>query len=140
MNILNVIQATEMSFRLMDVVFIGSGLLTIAGLYWKQVNNSSKADVRMSQIETNANANEKQLKEDLLNAKNSRKSIRKESIEGDKETLKIANARIDIVKGDLKEQAESNKIEFKEINEKLGLVSGDTSEIKGMLTNFLNKQ
>ncbi len=140
MTLLNVVQATEMSFRLMDVVFIGSGLLTIAGLYWKQVNNSSKADTRMSQIETNAKAGEKQLKEDLLNNKNSRKSIRKESIEGDKETLSIANGRIDIVKSDLKEQAESSKQEFKEINQKLGLVSGDTSEIKGMLTNLLNKQ
>lgn len=140
MTLLNVVQATEMSFRLMDVVFIGSGLLTIAGLYWKQVNNSSKADTRMNQIETNAKAGEKQLKEDLLNNKNSRKSIRKESIEGDKETLSIANGRIDIVKSDLKEQAESSKQEFKEINQKLGLVSGDTSEIKGMLTNLLNKQ
>ena len=127
MTLLNVVQATEMSFRLMDVVFIGSGLLTIAGLYWKQVNNSSKADTRMNQIETNAKAGEKQLKEDLLNNKNSRKSIRKESIEGDKETLSIANGRIDIVKSDLKEQAESSKQEFKEINQKLGLVSGDTS-------------
>lgn len=140
MNLLNVVQATEMSFRLMDVVFIGSGLLTIAALYWKQVNNSSKTDVRMTQIETNSKANEDKLKEDLLNNKNSRKSIRKESIDGDKETLKIANGRIDIVKKDIKDQAESNKQEFKEINEKLGTVSGDTSEIKGMLTNLLNRK
>lgn len=70
---------------------------------------------------------------ELLNAKNSRKSLRKEAIEADKEMQEVSNKRIDIVKKDLKELEMNTKNEFKEINEKLGAVVLSNGKIEGIL-------
>jgi hypothetical protein len=77
---------------------------------------------------------EQLMKLELLNGKNSRKSIRKEVAEADKEVQDQSNKRIDIVKGDLKEFELNTKNEFKEINEKLGAVVLSNGKIEGMLT------
>lgn len=132
-------EAMNLTFRTMDVVYITGGVLTLAGIYWKLMNVSSTHKSEIDQLEKDFEAYQKSASEEALNAKNSRKSIRKESVELCDKNLMIANERINIVKEDLKELSKNTQTEFKEINQKLGVVSVDTAEIKGMLQNLLNK-
>ena len=131
-------EAMNLTFRTMDVIYIVGGVLTLAGLYWKLISISTTHKKEIDQLEKEFEAYQKTASEEILNAKNSRKSIRKESVELCDKNLMIANERINIVKEDLKEANKENQREFKEINQKLGTVSVDIGEIKGMIQNLLN--
>lgn len=128
MMLFDIQPAMDLTFSLKDVIYIAVLLISVVGGWF-----TLKFAISLLKQKIEA------LEEDILNAKNSRKGIKKQLVEGDKEVLKIVNGRIDIVKNDLKEQVQSNKQEFKEINKALVKVSADTGEIKGMLANFLNK-
>lgn len=124
----------DLVFNLGDLITLGGLLVSIVGGWFKMKNDKDKIMLKIEALEVARKDADVKYKEEILAAKNSRHSIRRESHEGDKEVIELMNKRVDKLQAELKEDRENNKKEFKEINEKLGRISGDLGEIKGLLT------
>lgn len=115
-------EATEMSFRLMDVIYIigavGGGL----AFYWKMVMNDKARKSENAQLKIDIEKNE---------------STMKESIEKNESTMfkKFSNVHARMDKNE-----EKNKGEFDTINKELSSVNTGIASINGKLDILISQK
>jgi len=123
----------DVVFGVKDLVTIGGGVVATVTAYL-----TLKFELK-AHIETYGNQI-KSLKEDLMNAKNGRRAIEKNSIELLKEKDATIQKRIDKTQDKLEKEIEKNAEEFKQINSSISGIKVDTMEIKGMMQTLLAKK
>jgi len=136
LQLLQVSGMNDVTFTFGDLITIGGGaiatLTAFLKLQYDQRADSKATIVRFETMDKEMKGEFASLKESLIDAKTKKNSMRAELngvIEKKDETT---HKRIDAVRNDLKDYTNKTDQEFKELNAGL-------SEIKGMLTQILNK-
>lgn len=120
------------TFTLKDLIYIC--VILVGGVSAFVTLKISVKGVKEKQLEDSKNH-----KEDLVNTTNGRRAVKKELKELIREKDDTIHKRVDKTQKDMRSYQDKTDVEFKSINDKLSEVKSETSEIKGMLTQLVNK-
>ncbi len=126
----------DVTFTFGDLITIGGGtvatLTTFLKLQYDQRAEAKATIVRFETLEKELSKELDTIKEVLMETKVKKNAMRAELNEVIEKKDAITHKRIDAVRDDLKDYSNKTDIEFKELN-------NGVSEIKGMLTQLLNR-
>jgi predicted nucleic acid-binding Zn-ribbon protein len=124
--------AKDISFGLFEIATVVGWAISICTLYFTLKYNIKENAKSIETLTRENKANINVLKEKLIDVKIKKEALKAEfSLEIEKKD-KLTHKRIDAIRTDFKEHQVSSNSEFKMLNRNM-------SEIKGMLTQILNR-
>jgi len=119
----------EIHINIKDVIYIIGFIVTLLTAWFKLKHDNDRQTEKIKELSVRADRYYNECKEEFMNAKNGRVSIRRD---------------IDTRMEKLNEVIQSNKdlvnSEMKEMSTAINKVKSDTAEIKGMISTLLNKK
>jgi len=119
----------DIHFTGKDVAYIVSFLVTLLTAWFKLKHDNDRQTDKIKALEIKMNSCFSESKEEIMNARNGRTSIRKD--------FDVKLEKIDKEKKTTKQEFSN---EIKVVNSAISEVKSDTAEIKGMLNTLLNKK
>ncbi len=126
---LNVTTPDDLHVNVKDVVYIVGILVTLLTAWFKLKHDNDRQTEKIKELSIRADRYYNECKEEFMNAKNGRVSIRRD-----------VDDKIKTVQGEVNKNRETFSTEITNINNSLTAVKTDTAEIKGMISTLLNKK
>ena len=126
---LNVTTPDDLHVNLKDVIYIVGILVTLLTAWFKLKHDNDRQTEKIAELSNRADRYYNECKEEFMNAKNGRVSIRRD-----------VDDKIKTVQGEVNKNRETFSTEITNINNSLTAVKTDTAEIKGMISTLLNKK
>ena len=120
---------TDMHVNLKDVIYIGGILVTLLTAWFKLKHDNDKQTEKIKNLNVIAEKYYRDCKEEFMNAKNGRISIRRDVDTRMEKLNEVIQSNKDIVNSEMKEMSTA-----------INTVKSDTAEIKGMISTLLNKK
>ena len=119
----------DLHINVKDVVYFGGILVTLLTAWFKLKHENDKQTDKIKDLSATAERYYKECKEEFMNAKNGRVSIRRDIDE-----------RIGKINDTIQANRDAVNVEIKDMTASLNKVKSDTAEIKGMISTLLNKK
>ena len=120
---------TDVHMNIKDVVYVSGILITLLTAWFKLKHDNDKQTDKIKDLDKRAEKYYNDCKEEFMNAKNGRVSIRRD-VEDKTQRLE----------DDIKANKDNVNSELKEMTQSINKVKSDTAEIKGMISTLLNKK
>lgn len=120
---------TDVHFTGKDVAYIISFLVTLLTAWFKLKHDNELQTAKIEELSNRAEKYYNECKEEFLNAKNGRISIRKDF-----------GRKLENLDTEMKQNKENFNNDIKQMNSQISEIKSDTAEIKGMLNTLLNKK
>lgn len=120
---------TDVHMNIKDVVYVSGILITLLTAWFKLKHDNDKQTDKIKDLDKRAEKYYNDCKEEFMNAKNGRISIRRD-VEDKTQRLE----------DDIKANKDNVNSELKEMTQSINKVKSDTAEIKGMISTLLNKK
>lgn len=126
---LNVTTPDDLHVNLKDVVYIVGILVTLLTAWFKLKHDNDRQTEKIKELSIRADRYYNECKEEFMNAKNGRVSIRRD-----------VDDKVKAVQSEVTKNRETFSTEITNIHTSLTAVKTDTAEIKGMISTLLNKK
>ncbi len=126
---LNVTTPDDLHVNVKDVVYIVGILVTLLTAWFKLKHDNDRQTEKIKELSIRADRYYNECKEEFMNAKNGRVSIRRD-----------VDDKVKAVQNEVTKNRETFSTEITNINNSLTAVKTDTAEIKGMISTLLNKK
>ena len=118
----------DVHFTFKDVAYIVSFLVTLLTAWFKLKHDNERQNDKLASINEKIESCFSDSKEEIMNAKNGRISIRKDF-----------DRKLERVNDEIKTNKENFTNQMAAMNQAISDVKTDTAEIKGMIGNLLNQ-
>ena len=118
----------DVHFTFNDVAYIVSFLVTLLTAWFKLKHDNERQNDKLASINEKIESCFSDSKEEIMNAKNGRISIRKDF-----------DRKLERVGDEIKTNKENFTNQMAAMNQAISDVKTDTAEIKGMISNLLNQ-
>ena len=119
----------DLHINVKDVVYFGGILVTLLTAWFKLKHDNDKQTDKIKDLSATAERYYQECKEEFMNAKNGRVSIRRD-----------IDDRIGKSNDTIQANRDAVNVEIKDMTASLNKVKSDTAEIKGMISTLLNKK
>ena len=119
----------DLHINVKDVVYFGGILVTLLTAWFKLKHDNDKQTDKIKDLSATAERYYQECKEEFMNAKNGRVSIRRDIDE-----------RIGKINDTIQANRDAVNVEIKDMTASINKVKSDTAEIKGMISTLLNKK
>ena len=119
----------DLHINVKDVVYFGGILVTLLTAWFKLKHDNDKQTDKIKDLSATAERYYQECKEEFMNAKNGRVSIRRD-----------IDDRIGKINDTIQANRDAVNVEIKDMTASLNKVKSDTAEIKGMISTLLNKK
>jgi hypothetical protein len=145
----------DVTFTLGNLITIGGGIVgvTVAAITLRlnmaaqeKANNirfktlEKEYDSKIDVLKLESEKDNKNIREDLISVKSSKRAQKAEFMEIIKEKDEATRSRIDSTQKEIKELTVSTNDEFKSINNNISEIKSGNARIEGMLTQILNSK
>jgi hypothetical protein len=121
--------ADSIYFTTKDVIYFTTFVVSLLTAWFKLKNDNDKQTDKIKELSERADRYYNDCKAELMNAKNGRVSIRRDT-----------DDKIKVVQEEVNKNRDTFNSEISNINNSLTAVKTDTAEIKGMISTLLNNQ
>ena len=119
----------DLHINVKDVVYFGGILVTLLTAWFKLKHDNDKQTDKIKDLSATAERYYQECKQEFMNAKNGRVSIRRD-----------IDDRIGKSNDTIQANRDAVNVEIKDMTASLNKVKSDTAEIKGMISTLLNKK